>query len=53
LYIHGFKKNTGATSGKREAKRNFTVSAKIPKGTEKKAALKCTSGMAHLHGLVR
>jgi hypothetical protein len=38
---------------KRKAKRSFTVSVKIPKGTEGKAILKVTTGMACLHGSVK
>jgi hypothetical protein len=37
-------------SGKRKAKSSFTVSVKTPKGTEEKATLKGTSGMARLRG---
>jgi hypothetical protein len=53
LYIREFKKTTGASSGKRRAKRSVTVSVKTPNWTEEKAALKSTSGMAQLRGFVR
>jgi hypothetical protein len=36
------------SSGKRKAKRNFTVFVKTPKGTEEKATLKGTTGIARL-----
>jgi hypothetical protein len=37
-------------SGKRKAKRSFTVSVKTSKGTEEKATLKGTKGMARIRG---
>jgi hypothetical protein len=40
-------------SGKRKAKRSFTVCVKTPKGTEEKATLKGTMGMASLRGSAR
>jgi hypothetical protein len=40
-------------SGKRRAKRSFTISAKTPKGTEEKATLNGTTEMACLRGSVR
>jgi hypothetical protein len=40
-------------SGKRKAKRSFTVFVKTPNGTEDKTTLKGTSGMACHHGFVR
>jgi hypothetical protein len=39
--------------GKRKAKRSFTISVKISNGTENKANVKDTTGMARLHGSVR
>jgi DnaJ-class molecular chaperone len=41
------------SSGKKEAEKNFTVSVKTPNGTEEKATLKGTAGMARLRGSVR
>jgi hypothetical protein len=35
-------------SGKRKAKRSFTISDKSSRGTEEKATLKGTTGMARL-----
>jgi hypothetical protein len=40
-------------SGKRKAKRSFTVSVKTPKGTEEKATLKGITGMARVRGSAR
>jgi hypothetical protein len=40
-------------SGKIKAERSITVSVKTPKGTEEKATLKGTTGMARLHGSAR
>jgi hypothetical protein len=40
-------------SGKRKAKRSFTVSVKTLKGTEEKATLKGTAGMSRLRGSAR
>jgi hypothetical protein len=40
-------------SGKRKAKRSFTVSVKTPKGTEDKTTLKGSTGMARLRGSAR
>jgi hypothetical protein len=37
-------------SGKRKAKRSFTVSVKTPNGTEDKTTLKGSTGMARLRG---
>jgi hypothetical protein len=37
-------------SGKRKAKRSFTLSVKTPNGTEDKTTLKGTRGMARLRG---
>jgi hypothetical protein len=36
-----------------QAKRSFAVSVKTPKGTEEKATLKGTTGMACLYGSTR
>jgi hypothetical protein len=41
------------TSGKRNAKKNFTVFVKTPNGTKDKDTLKGTRGMARLHGSAR
>jgi hypothetical protein len=38
---------------KKKAKRRFTVSVKVPKGTEEKAVLKGTTGMNHFCGSVK
>jgi hypothetical protein len=40
-------------NGKRKAKKSITVSVKTPKGTEEKATLKGTTGMARFHGSAR
>jgi hypothetical protein len=40
-------------SGKRKAKKNFTVSVKTPNGIKGKANLKGTTGMARLRGSAR
>jgi CxxC motif-containing protein len=40
-------------SGKRKAKRSFTISVKTPKGIEEKATFKCTTEMARLRGSAR
>jgi hypothetical protein len=41
------------SSGKRKAKRSFTISVKTPKGTKEKATLKGTTGMARLRSSSR
>jgi hypothetical protein len=38
---------------KKKAKKNLTVLVKTPNGTEEKASLKGTTGMARVHGSVR
>jgi hypothetical protein len=38
---------------KKKAKRNFTVTVKIPKGTEEDDTFKGTAGIARLHGSAR
>jgi hypothetical protein len=38
---------------KKRGKRSFTVSVNTPKGTEEKATLKGTTGMAHFRGSAR
>jgi hypothetical protein len=45
--------NTVKPTGKRKAKRSFTVSVKTPKGTQERATLKGTRGMARLRGSAR
>jgi ribonuclease HI len=40
-------------SGKRKAKRSFTVSTRTPKRTEERSTLKGTTGMARLPGSLR
>jgi hypothetical protein len=40
-------------SGKRKAKKNFTIFVETPNGTEEKDTLKGTIAMAWLHGSAR